>query len=151
MLAIKWMPDAVQGERYVSFWIFLTNPYLEVHNFQVAAQTSHQENCALLKYSCHFSRHLANGSNIHLNSVVVVSRISSRSQSNTGIPARAAGVQRQILGAWVQQVHILLNQSNISSSLDSAPSVSVRVGPQTGLLIAECFNNAAMQVPLSLL
>lgn len=39
MLAIKRMPDTVQGETEVSSWVFLTNPNLQVLGVSVAAQT----------------------------------------------------------------------------------------------------------------
>lgn len=103
----------------------ITNPYLEVHYIEVAAHTSHQCTPALSWKSCHFARHLGNGSNTHLSSGVLVSWISSRSQRNTRTPARAAGAQRRVPGVWGQQVRHRLTRSRSSSSLGSAPLVVV--------------------------
>lgn len=41
-------------ERGMSIRIFWTKLYLEVYNFEVVAQRSHQENCAFLKNNGHF-------------------------------------------------------------------------------------------------
>lgn len=73
--------------------------------------------------------------------MVFVSRISSRGQRNTRIPARAAGLQRQIPGARGQQVHLLLRQSLLSGF--SAIAL-VSMGPQTGQLVGVCFSCATM-------
>lgn len=74
--------------------------------------------------------------------MVFVSRISSRGQRNTRIPARAAGLQRQIPGARGQQVHLLLRQSLLLSGFSAIALVSM--GPQTGQLVGVCFSCATM-------
>lgn len=104
LLAVKCLPGAVQGERGVSSRNFNQpiSEFLEVHNFLVVAQTSHQENRSFLKNNGHFPGIWRMAAASILACGVCFKSFFKKSKKYMG-PAWAPGVQMQIPDAWASR------------------------------------------------